>query len=216
MSTDIGAIVGGTVGGVVGLLAILLLLWFCVFKKRRDRKGDFDDMMVCLPFLPNSTRLILLRSLIPDEIDTPRQARPISSTMKPTMMSNLTPTARTTPQPEESLRCHSTTRAILLPPPAVSPPAFPRSTPWAHLPPSPLLHRSPVERVTRKQAKAAPMSLVGPHPRPPSRPPDSPAEAHSLAQGKSRSVSSTNKPRRTTLRRRCPWPFRPAVRPRRR
>lgn len=44
---DIGAIVGGTVGGVVGLLAILLLLWFCVFKKRRDRKGDFDDQMVC-------------------------------------------------------------------------------------------------------------------------------------------------------------------------
>jgi hypothetical protein len=45
---DIGAIVGGTVGGVVGLLAILLLLWFCVFKKRRDRKGDFDDQMVCI------------------------------------------------------------------------------------------------------------------------------------------------------------------------
>ncbi|KAJ9118013.1 hypothetical protein QFC24_006285 [Naganishia onofrii] len=44
-STNIGAIVGGTVGGVVGLVAILALLWFCVFKKRRNHKDDFDDTM---------------------------------------------------------------------------------------------------------------------------------------------------------------------------
>ncbi|KAJ9110128.1 hypothetical protein QFC19_001799 [Naganishia cerealis] len=61
-AVDVGAIVGGTVGGVVGLLAILALLWFCVFKKRRDHKGDFDDTMVRSFFrsLPPSARLICL------------------------------------------------------------------------------------------------------------------------------------------------------------
>ncbi|KAJ9118012.1 hypothetical protein QFC24_006284 [Naganishia onofrii] len=44
--TNVGAIAGGAAGGVVGLLAIIALLWFCVFKKRRrTQEDDLDDAL---------------------------------------------------------------------------------------------------------------------------------------------------------------------------
>ncbi len=42
---DTSAIVGGVVGGVVGLALLAGLLFFC-FRKRRNSKDDFDEMMV--------------------------------------------------------------------------------------------------------------------------------------------------------------------------
>ncbi|KAL5482697.1 hypothetical protein ACEPAI_9291 [Sanghuangporus weigelae] len=42
-SSNTGAIVGGVVGGVAGLAALVLLVWFCLRRrKRNDFDGDFD------------------------------------------------------------------------------------------------------------------------------------------------------------------------------
>lgn len=44
--TNVGAIAGGAAGGILGLLAIIALLWFCVFKKRRrTQEDDLDDAL---------------------------------------------------------------------------------------------------------------------------------------------------------------------------
>lgn len=41
--TNTGAIVGGVVGGVVGLLALLALLWFFCFRRRKNSEVAFDE-----------------------------------------------------------------------------------------------------------------------------------------------------------------------------
>jgi len=42
-SSNTGAIAGGAVGGAVGLALIVLLLWFCIRKRKKDDfDGDFD------------------------------------------------------------------------------------------------------------------------------------------------------------------------------
>ncbi|KAJ9103059.1 hypothetical protein QFC21_002481 [Naganishia friedmannii] len=45
--TNVGAIAGGAAGGVLGLVALIALLWFCVFKKRRrgTQQDDLDDAL---------------------------------------------------------------------------------------------------------------------------------------------------------------------------
>lgn len=108
---DIGAIVGGTVGGVVGLVAILALLWFCVFKKRRNHKDDFDDTMVSyslhVALSTCADPLPLCRSSTQDETDTPLPDKPISWTMRQTTTtSSPTHTAKTPPRPAH--KCHNT------------------------------------------------------------------------------------------------------------
>lgn len=108
---DVGAIAGGVAGGVVGLLAIIALLWFCVFKKRRTQEDDLDDALVSrLRVDTEGTRTSALlirvpmaRSSTQDEVDLPFLDRRIFwTTNQTTMMLSRTRTAM-----ERARKCRS-------------------------------------------------------------------------------------------------------------
>ncbi|KAF7796318.1 hypothetical protein EIP86_007495 [Pleurotus ostreatoroseus] len=47
--TNVGAIVGGVVGGVGGAIVLLLLVWYIIHRRHKNRDDDFDDDYAPIP-----------------------------------------------------------------------------------------------------------------------------------------------------------------------